>query len=462
MFAVLALASGQVLPAAAQEPSADADFIVYTDSPRLLLHGRRLKLMQRERERESIRWMQFEALMAGGAAMPEPGFASALYGVVTARREPCRAAGAWVAQIADPARDDEARQMALVQDWCLDALDAAQADALARRLKPLLAERPAEMERARSVAFAAIALADQESKASQQALRYLVENWWKAQMIPRLARGEQPFANARALFAMVEFLHVIRDNLRLDLREGAERWFEELPMRQVLNYYPLPWPAPENFYRIPAYEGGGEPDLRLAALSRAAELALVAFDTNAQPHQFLQGWLMMDRFLMQGVYGAPYELLWANPYQPGLSYTYMPELFHGRGQILVRSSWDDDAVWFSYQPGAAQAFQNGRRMLVDLKARLAPVQVGPVKIFFPPDGMRFETGWLAPPEPDDPRPGEEYAFVVDLDPDTLYDVEVDDREMEEARTDSGGILALRFPRGETLKVRLKKAAPLGR
>lgn len=454
-LSLLGLLALLLVPLAAQE----ADYVVYTDAPRLLLNGRRLKLMQRERERESMRWMQFESLMAGKAVMPEPGFASALYGVVTARREACRAAGAW-AQSADPARDADARQMALVYDWCLEALDGAQANALARRLSPLLAERPATFERARSVAFAAIALADQESKASQQALKNLVEGYWQAKVKPALTTGDAPFPDGRALFAMMEFLHAIRDNLRIDLREGAEKWFEELAPRQVLNYYPLPWPAPENLYRIPAYAGGGEPDLALAALSRAAELALVAFDTNSQPNQFLQGWLMMDRYLMRGTFGAPYELLWANPYQPGLSYTYLPELFHARGQIIARSSWEDDAVWFSYRPGAAQAFQNGRRLAVDLNARLAPVQVGPVKIFFPPDGMRLETGWLAPPEPDNPRPGEEYAFVVGLDPNSIYDVEADDREMEEARTDSGGILALRFPAGQKLKVRVKKAAPL--
>ena len=33
-----------------------------------------MRLLRRERERASLRWQQFETLMAGGAAMPEPGF----------------------------------------------------------------------------------------------------------------------------------------------------------------------------------------------------------------------------------------------------------------------------------------------------------------------------------------------------------------------------------------------------
>lgn len=462
--ALLALASpggAEAQQQAPPEPAGEAEFIVYTDSPRLLLNSRRLRLMQRERERESMRWVQFEALLAGNAVMPEPGFARALYGIVTARRDSCRAAADWAAAEANASLPAVARQAALVYDWCAASLDAAQANALARRLTPLLSAKPVEPDAIRSMVFAALALADLEPKASQAALRYAVEQWWRGRVIPAMRAGEQPFKTRTALYAMVEFLHVIRDNLRLDLREGCEKWFEELPPRLLLGYYPLPWPAAENEFRIPAYDGPGDPDLREAALARAAEFALVAFDTNAQVHQFLQGWLMMDRFMMRGTFGAPYELLWANPYQPGLSYTYMPELYHANGMLMARSSWDEDAVWFSYQRGTAQAFQDGRRISVNLKSNLAPVRIGAVKVFFAPDGMRFETGWMEPPEADDPRPREEFAFIVGLEPGRRYDVEADDQEMDEVLSDSGGILALRFPAGQRTKVRLKPAAPLG-
>ncbi|MCO5351078.1 MAG: hypothetical protein M9913_09295 [Bryobacteraceae bacterium] len=460
LFALLAAPT----PATPQaSPPPDEDFIVYSDSPRLLLNSRRLRLMQRERERESMRWLQFEALMNGNAVMPEPGFARALFGIITARREPCKSAAAWAASdAANPNTPTHARQIALVYDWCLDSLDGADANALTRRLQTILSQRPASPAHVRSVVFAAIALADIEPKSSQDTLRWAANSWWRASILPALARGEFPFASRADLFAMVEFLHAFRDNLRIDLREGAEKWFEELPPRLLLNYYPLPWPAAENEFRIPAFDGNSEPDLREAALARAAELALVAFDTNAQAHQFLQGWLMMDRFLMRGPFGAPYELLWANPYQPGLSYTYMPELFHAHGQILARSHWDEDATWFSYRPGHAQAFQNGRRIAVNLKANLAPVTIGPVRILFAPDGLRFQSGWLPKPEPDDPRPPEEHAFIVGLQPGALYDIEIDDQEMEEAQADSGGIIALRFPAGEPSGVRLKLAQPLGK
>ncbi|HAX43512.1 MAG TPA: hypothetical protein DCY80_13265, partial [Solibacterales bacterium] len=274
LFALLAAPT----PATPQaSPPPDEDFIVYSDSPRLLLNSRRLRLMQRERERESMRWLQFEALMNGNAVMPEPGFARALFGIITARREPCKSAAAWAASdAANPNTPAHARQIALVYDWCLDSLDGADANALTRRLQTILSQRPAAPAHVRSVVFAAIALADIEPKASQDTLRWAANSWWRASILPALARGEFPFASRADLFAMVEFLHAFRDNLRIDLREGAEKWFEELPPRLLLNYYPLPWPAAENEFRIPAFDGNSEPDLREAALARAAELALVA------------------------------------------------------------------------------------------------------------------------------------------------------------------------------------------
>ena len=47
---------------------------------------------------------------------------------------------------------------------------------------------------------------------------------------------------------------------------------------------------------------------------------MVAFDNNALGNQFLQGWLIQDRFLMMNAFGAPYEFLWANPYQPASAF----------------------------------------------------------------------------------------------------------------------------------------------
>lgn len=434
----------------------DIDYQVYTDPPRLLLNQRRLRLLKRERERESLRWMQFNTLMQGKARMAEPGFALALWATVTAQPGVCREAGEWALKTANAQDSRELRQVALVYDWCQGSLGDATQSMLGRKLSASLKDRPTDARAIRSRLFAALAVADLDSTNAQAFLKYAIETWWKGAIMPRLLRGEDPFPRREDLYAVTEILHTVRDNLRADLREGANRWFDELGPVQLLSYYPLPWPSPENEYRIPAYTGKGDPDLREAAFSRAAEMALVSFDGNSQPHQFLQGWLMQDRFLMRGDFGITYEFLWANPYQPGLSFTYMPDLFHGRGQLLTRSTWDEDATWFAFQGGQSQVFSNGQRTSIRPEAKPGPVSLGPVRVFFAASGPRLDTGWLPPPEEGGKRV-DEVAFVVGLQPDTRYDVEVDEEEMFEARTDSGGILELKFSPGHKAGVRWRKS-----
>ena len=71
----------------------EEDFHVFTDAPRLLLTRQRLRLLQRERDRQSMRWQQFDTLVAGGAPMPEQGLAWALYYQVAEESNRQRAQG---------------------------------------------------------------------------------------------------------------------------------------------------------------------------------------------------------------------------------------------------------------------------------------------------------------------------------------------------------------------------------
>src|ERR1700674_3111394 len=57
----------------------DESLDIYTEHPRLFLGAQRLRLLRRERERRTTRWLQIETLMTGKAVMPEPGLANALY-----------------------------------------------------------------------------------------------------------------------------------------------------------------------------------------------------------------------------------------------------------------------------------------------------------------------------------------------------------------------------------------------
>jgi hypothetical protein len=358
---------------------------------------------------------------------------------------------------ANAQKPGDLRQMALVYDWCEPQFDAASVASLEKLLLPALKLRPRNAVEVRGAVFAAIAVADANPAAAESLLRYAYEDWWRKQTLPRLRAGEDPFPRRASLLALLEIAHVLRDNLSVDLREDAPKWFEELPMRLMLAYYPAPWPAAENEYRIPAYVGSGDPDLEESVSSRVAEMALVAADPNAQSTQFLQGWLMQDRFLMRSPLGAPYEFLWANPYLPGLSFDYMPDLYHAPGRLFVRSSWDENAVWFGLWDHEMQLYRDGQRFAITPNAGHASIDLGPVRVFFGGAVTRFETGWWMRPD-EDTKAVEQVAFVVGLQPSATYDVEVDGEEMDDAETDSAGILELHFPPDHKAGVRLHKAA----
>src|ERR1700684_3426255 len=106
----LVLASLLTIPLRSQ---ADDEFRVYTEHPRLILTPQRLRLLKRERERESQRWRQFELLVKGRASLPAPGFAPALYYAVSADDAAGKRAVQWALGPAD-----DLRQLALVYDWC--------------------------------------------------------------------------------------------------------------------------------------------------------------------------------------------------------------------------------------------------------------------------------------------------------------------------------------------------------
>ncbi len=295
-------------------------FQVYTEHPRLFLRPQRLRLLRRERERNSMRWNQFHQLVSGGAPMPEPAFAEAL----EYRTADDKAAARRAIERAS-APNFDLRQTALVFDWCQDELKPEDRRKLVDRLRAGLAQPAKTFADARSQVLAAVALAGEDGGVSSAALQNFIQKEWLGRIIPSLRAGHSVFQGSDT-YALYEIFHAIRDNLNADLREDFPKLFTELPLIDLLSYYPAPFPAAENEFHIPYSPNTGEPDLGVAALSRAGELAMVAFDTNAAESQVLQGWLMNDRFLMRGPFGSPYEFMWANPYQPGLSYYHVGRL----------------------------------------------------------------------------------------------------------------------------------------
>lgn len=435
--AVLAVAA---VPAPAQ--SADELLRIDTDHPRLFLNARRLKLLRRERQRQSLRWNQFDLLMAGHAPMPEPGFAGALYYQVAGSAAAGQAAVNWAL-----GAGADLRQLALVFDWCQDLLTEPQSKALVAKLERSIAQTRGDTSvgAVRARLLAAVALAGHSPEVSSRELEHAVHPWWDATVAPQLRSGARPLPRDDS-YALFEILHAVRDNLNLDLRETAPAFFKDLPTVHLLSYYPATWSAPENEYRIPAARHPtAEPDLRRATLSRAAELSMVAYDSNDPGSQLLQGWLTNDNFLLRGPFGIPYEFLWANPYQPGLSYYHAPLLLHDDhfGRLFMRSSWEESAAWLGFFEGTLQLFRDGRVTTLDPHQPAKPLPLTTALILF---GAHQPTRVA--------KQADEPVFVVGLKPSQAYLVEVDNEEMLELETDPAGILELDLPAHTKVGVRM--------
>jgi hypothetical protein len=430
-------------------PAQDQSYRIYTEGPRIFLRPQRLRLLRREKERQSLRWQQFQLLMAGKAPMPEPGFANALYYAVGGDPAYGRRAVTWAL-----GNTTDLRQLALVMDWCRDLLTDAQAKALAAKLtrgidSPAPARGVAEI---RSRTLAAVALADRVPDLAAKVVEQTAAKWWEQTVAPALKAG-QPAIRREDAWALYEILHVVRDNLNLDLRDSAPAFFKNYPIDHLLSHYPAIFPAADGEYRIPAAPHMQEPDLRVAALSRAAELSMVAFDSNSPESQVLQGWLMDDHFLMRGTFGIAYEFLWANPYQPGLSYYHVPLIFHDElfGRLFIRSAWDESASWMGVFDGEAQLFQDGKVTVLNPQITAGPFPLTEALVFFGSGSMKFKVK----------LDQEEAVFVIGLKPRSRYDVEIDDQEMYEATADGGGNIMLSLPRRNEIGIRIKAARPAG-
>src|SRR5579862_2027181 len=272
--------------------AADEPVAVFTEHPRLLLRPARLRLLRRERERASVRWQQLDAFVAGGATLPEPGFAAALYYQISGDRAAGRRAIAWAL-----GSENDLRQLALVFDWCQNLLSESESRDLMARMRRRLDETAADesVPAMRSRVFAAVALFDHLPEIPNHELDRVVHTWWGQKMAPALSAGRSIVAREDA-YALWELLHAIRDSTNIDLRESCARFFKQFPIEHLMSHYPATYPGEMNDFHIGASRRPGEPDLQEATLSRAAELAMVAYDNNAEETQYVQGWLMHDNF----------------------------------------------------------------------------------------------------------------------------------------------------------------------
>jgi hypothetical protein len=446
-FLLVLLTSAALAQSNALPQSNDESLDVYTEHPRLFLTAQRLKLLRRERERRTTRWLQIETLMTGKAVMPEPGFAGALYYQVSGDRQFAAQAIRWAL---GPGSD--LRQLALVFDWCQDALTEPQSKDLATKLVKAIAasERTQNVPAVRDRTLAAIALAGHRPDVSKRVLEWVIGSWWRGQMTAGLKNGRD-LVPRDTVYALFEILHAVRDSVNIDLRDSVPGFFKGLPVFHLVSYYPASFPAAESEYHIPATKVvPPEPDLAQAALSRAAELAMVAYDNNAPESQILQGWLMHDNFMMRGTFGVTYEFLWANPYQPGLSYYLTPLVFHDDlfGRLFVRSSWEENAKWLGYFDRVLQIFDDGKPTVLNPQLSFEPIALPEAVVLSANYARKFKITI---------QEGES-VFVVALKPRQAYEIEVDGEEMREQSTDPGGILSLQLPPKVTVGVRMREVS----
>ncbi len=280
-----------------------------THSPQILLTSQRLRRLKRDRERQTMRWVDFETRVKTVPDSTERGFELALYYAITNDEPRGREAVLW-------AKDHpcEERQVALVLDWAGNLMTDGDRQLLSRTSCP---QKDSNGPRAwRDRLFRKIAT-DQDVSQLVADSRSAVPSWVNPETLSKPAD----------FYAVCEFLGVMKSSERVDLREGSHDLFTELPQEFLLRLRPQQQEHPD-------------------WMTHSAALALVDLDPNLEGSQYLQGWALQDNQVVREGPGVAYEMLWADPYLPGVSYQNMdPWLYRAGRGLLARTDWNLDSCW---------------------------------------------------------------------------------------------------------------------
>jgi hypothetical protein len=277
-------------------------------TPQLLLNAQRIRRLKRDRERNTARWVNFENRIKTAPDSPERGFELALYYAITGDETKGREAIAWALS------HQSVRQAALILDWCAPLVSADETKKLSGCPGP-----PADKTHfvaARDCTFQQIA--------SRAELTLPTDEFLREQFAWLMDDG---FKNSSELYALFEWIYAVRADKRIDLRESAAHFFSSLPVELLLSAKPRELNSPD-------------------WMKHAAALALVAIDPNLPGSQFLQSWALEDGQTLREGPGVAYELLWADPYLPGVGYQNMESwVYDDQGRLYARSGWDLDSCW---------------------------------------------------------------------------------------------------------------------
>ncbi len=287
-------------------------------SPRLLLTPRLLRRLQRDRERQTVRWLNFEKRVQAVPDSPERGFELALYYAVAHDQQRGTEAVEWAL-----AHKCEWRQTALVIDWAGELISADQKRTLTQADCGLVVagRPPPPVITLRDHLFKAIVLGDVKQDQLDPSSKRLVDDLKQSGPI-----------DPAALYANVEYMMAMRSLTRTDLRESDPHFFSLLPKEFLLSLRPAQVEHPDWMAHIVA-------------------LGLITLDPNLENSQFLQGWAMEDSQMLRDGPGVAYEFLWADPYLPGVAYQNMdPWIYDHAGRLFARTNWERDACWISISP----------------------------------------------------------------------------------------------------------------
>lgn len=281
----------------------------FAESPQLLLTAQRARRLKRDRERQTPRWQALEARVQNALDSPERGFELALYYAATQDEARGKEAIAWAL-----AHSCDRRQVALVLDWCSRLVSQEDRGKLKAAACPANPVRDAKAFR--DEAFSKLVNGEDISPLVEES---------KKSLIPRLVGGG--FQDAAELYAACEFFSVARTATRVDLREEDRQFFSQLPAELLLGLKPGQLDHPD-------------------ASVHLASLALIGLDPNLASSQFLQGWAISGRQTIREGPGVAYEMLWADPYLPGVGYQNLdPWVYDSHGRLFARSDWEANSCY---------------------------------------------------------------------------------------------------------------------
>jgi hypothetical protein len=278
------------------------------EPPQLLLTPKRLKRLQRDRERQTARWINFENRVNSVPDSSERGFELALYYAVTRDETRGKEAVRWALS-----HKCATRQVALILDWCAVLISD---------------DEHKQLTTPDCAAAAVHGVAHLEPLRDALFMRII-----RGEDIDHLVTGKEleqsGLTDPRQLYAACEYIQAVRQTQHVDLRQDDAAFFQILPAEFLLSMRPAelahpPWQA------------------------SAAALALVSVDPNLEGSQFLQGWAIEDRQMIREGPGVAYELLWGDPYLPGVSYQNLdPWSYDPGGRLIARTNWSIDACWIN-------------------------------------------------------------------------------------------------------------------